>query len=161
VKCWVCSRSARGYGHTDTRYKPGDPNRYISDWVFCSRRCQDAFHRLYGQWKHLKEINPDQEVTVIDPTKQEQAAMRASLRFFGEAASEIGFDKPLGQYSEAEALRVIQAIIAGYQSAMVEYHEGARVSAVGAATREASADPMTQDNPFAGLKDDLPWEDGK
>lgn len=165
MKCWVCSRSARGFGHTDARYKPGEPRRYISDWVFCSRRCQAAFHRLYGQWSRLKEINPDQEVTVIDPTKQEQAAMRASLRFFGEAASEIGFDKPLGAYSETEALQVIEAIITGYTNAMVEHHEATRVSPVGAPASGVQPDPMAantlSDNPFAGLKDDLPWEDGK
>ena len=161
MKCWVCSRSARGYGHSDARHKPGDPRRYISDWVFCSRRCQDAFHRLYGQWTRLKETNPDQEVIVIDPTKQEQAAMRASLRFFGEAASEIGFDKPLGLYSEAEALQVIEAIITGYQNAMVEHHEATKVTPVRTATGEVQPDPMASDNPFAGLKDDLPWEDGK
>ena len=161
MKCWVCSRSARGYGHTDTRYKPGEPRRYISDWVFCSPRCQDAFHRLYGQWTRAKQNDPYQEVCVIDPTQQEQAAMRASLRFFGEAASEIGFEKPLGTYSEAEALQVIEAIITGYTNAMVEHHETARVSPVGTPARDAPPDPMASDNPFAGLKDDLPWEDGK
>ena len=159
MKCWVCSRSARGFGHTDARYKPGEPRRYISDWVFCSSRCQNAFHRLYGQWARLKETDPYQEVMVIDPTQQEQAAMRAALRFFGEAASEIGFEKPLGAYSEAEALQVIEAIITGYTNAMVEHHEAARVSPVGTPASEAPPDPMAPDNPFTGLKDDLPWED--
>lgn len=34
MKCWVCKRQARGYGHTDGRYKSGDPQRYPVDWVF-------------------------------------------------------------------------------------------------------------------------------
>lgn len=95
---------------------------------------------------------------MIDPTKQEQAAMRASLKFFGEAASEIGFDKPLGEYSEAQALQVIEAIITGYSEAMVEHHEATRVPPVAGAKGPVVADPMT-DNPFANMKDDLPWKD--
>ena len=51
MKCWVCTRQARGYGHTDNRHGIGHPARYPIDWVFCSRRCQDAFHALYGNWQ--------------------------------------------------------------------------------------------------------------
>lgn len=153
MKCWVCKRQSRGFGHTDTRHKPGTPARYPADWVFCSRRCQDVFHKLYGRWAQAKQNDPYKEVVMIDPTAQERAAMRASLKFFGEAASEIGFDKPLGAYSEAEALQVIDAIITGYTEAMVEHHEGTRASPAG-----VPRDPMGDDNPFADLKDDLPWE---
>jgi hypothetical protein len=53
MKCWVCKRQARGFGHTDNRHQ-GDPRRYPIDWVFCSRRCQDAFHALYGNWKNAR-----------------------------------------------------------------------------------------------------------
>ena len=45
MKCWVCSRQARGYGHTENRHRVGDPRRYPVDWVFCSQRCQAAFHQ--------------------------------------------------------------------------------------------------------------------
>ena len=48
---------------------------------------------------------------MIDPSDVELAAMRHCLKAFGEAAGEIGFTKPLGDYSEAEALRVIDAIV--------------------------------------------------
>jgi hypothetical protein len=44
--------------------------------------------------------------------------MRQCLKAFGEAAGEIGFDKPLGDYSEAEALQVIDAIVTCYTDAM-------------------------------------------
>ena len=44
---------------------------------------------------------------MVDPTAMESAAMKACLRPFGEAAGEIGFDKPLGHYSEAEALAAL------------------------------------------------------
>ena len=43
MKCWVCKRQARGYGHSDLRHPVGDARRYPIDWVFCSRRCQEAF----------------------------------------------------------------------------------------------------------------------
>ena len=98
MKCWVCKRQARGYGHTDNRHGVGDPRRYPIDWVFCSRRCQDAFHRLYGNWRQAKECRNDKtEVAMIDPSDVELASMRKCLKAFGEAAGEIGFDKPLGE----------------------------------------------------------------
>ena len=50
------------------------------------------------------------EVAMIDPSDVELAAMKKCLRPFGEAAGGIGFDKPLGAYSEAEALRVIDRL---------------------------------------------------
>lgn len=65
-KCWVCSRQARGFGHMDGRFRIADPRRYPLDWVFCSRRCQDAFHRLYGLWA---DTPPSQrEIFMIDPS---------------------------------------------------------------------------------------------
>ena len=77
--------------------------------------------------------------------------MRQCLKAFGEAAGEIGFEKPLGAYSEAEALAVIEAIVTGYTDAMVAHHAAAKVPAVrGAATSVG--------DPFADLADDLPWE---
>jgi hypothetical protein len=112
VKCWVCKRQARGYGHTDNRHGVGDPRRYPIDWVFCSRRCQEGFHALYDNWQRAKEGRIDKsEVAMIDPSDVELAAMRQCLKAFGEAAGEIGFTKPLGDYSEAEALRVIESIV--------------------------------------------------
>lgn len=39
---------------------------------------------------------------------------------------EIGFSKPLGDYSETEALRVIDAIVTRYTEAMVEHHEASK-----------------------------------
>lgn len=55
MKCWVCKRQARGFGHTDNRHGVGNPRRYPIDWVFCSQRCQNAFHALYGNWLRVKE----------------------------------------------------------------------------------------------------------
>ncbi|MBI5920955.1 MAG: hypothetical protein HY847_04805 [Betaproteobacteria bacterium] len=148
-KCWVCNRQARGFGHMDGRFKIADPRRYPLDWVFCSRRCQDAFHKLYGNWVDARQN--DKEVTMTDPSDMEIAAMRQCLKAFGEAAGEIGFDKPLGAYSEAEALQVIEAIVTGYTDAMLVAHEAAKYPPIRGLKETVS-------NPFADLADDLPWE---
>ncbi|WP_062196796.1 DUF6511 domain-containing protein [Caldimonas taiwanensis] len=152
MKCWVCKRQARGYGHLDSRHPVGDARRYPIDWVFCSRRCQQAFHALYGHWLRVQEGRIDKtEVAMIDPSDVELAAMRKCLKAFGEAAESIGFDKPLGAYSEAEALQVIDAIVTGYTEAMVAHHEASKYPPV-----RGLKDPVS--DPFADLEDDLPWE---
>jgi hypothetical protein len=158
VKCWVCKRQARGYGHSDGRFKTIDPRRHVMDWVFCSRCCQDTFHALYGNWLRVKQGYVDKtEVAMIDPSDVELAAMRKCLKAFGEAAGEIGFDKPLGDYAEGEALRVIDAIVTCYTEAMVEHHEASKYPPVRG--MPTTPDPMSPDaNPFADLEDDLPWE---
>ncbi len=158
MKCWVCTRQARGYGHTDNRHGIGHPARYPIDWVFCSRRCQDAFHALYGNWTRVKDgIKNKTEVPMIDPSDIELGAMRKCLKSFGEAAGEIGFDKPLGHYSESEALQVIDAIVTCYTEAMVEHHETTKFPPV----RGMAPTPDPMANPFADLENDLPWIDGK
>ena len=162
MKCWVCKRQARGFGHTDNRHGVGDPRRYPIDWVFCSRRCQNAFHALYGNWLRVKEslINIE-EVAMIDPSDVELASMRKCLKSFGEAADEIGFAKPLGDYSEAEALQVCEAIVTCWTDAMAEHHEASKYPPVRG--MKPTPDPMTPSaaNPFADLEDDLPWEEPK
>ena len=47
-----------------------------------------------------------------NPTEIERTALRMCLKAFGQAAEHIGFDKPLGSYSEAEALQALKS--AGY-----------------------------------------------
>ena len=95
---------------------------------------------------------------MIDATKYEQAAIRSCLKAFGEAAGEIGFTKPLGDYSEAQALQVIEAIVTGYTQAMVAHHEATKFPPVRGLPH--TLDPMVVDsvNPFADMEDDLPWE---
>jgi hypothetical protein len=149
-KCWVCQRQARGFGHLDCRFRIADPRRYPLDWVFCSRRCQDIFHALYGRRLAAEERG---EALMIDASDIERAAMRDCLKAFGAAAETIGFDKPLGAYSEAEAMTVIDAIVTRYTEALTEHHERANTPPLrGAPSAEVVRDP------FADLKDDLPWE---
>lgn len=158
MKCWVCKRQARGFGHTDIRHGVGDPRRYPIDWAFCSQRCQNAFHALYGNWLRVGEGRMDiQEVNMIDPSDVELAAMRKCLKAFGEVASEISFAKPLGDYSEAEALQVIDAIVTCYTDAMVEHHEASKYPPVRG--MKPTPDPLI--SPFADMEDDLPWEEPK
>jgi len=156
VKCWVCTRQARGFGHTDNQHGVGNPRRYPIDWVFCSQRCQNVFHAMYGNWLKAKdEPGKRREVVMIDPSDIEIASMKKCLKAFGEAAGEIGFTKPLGDYSEAEALRVIDAIVTRYTEAMVEHHEATKFPPVRG--MPPTPDPLA--NPFADLEDDLPWLD--
>ena len=91
MKCWICSRQARGYGHADTRHRTGESQRYVLDWVFCSDRCQNAFHTMYGNWVRLKDELVDAKGdTMINMTDIERNAMVRCLKAFGEAAGEIG-----------------------------------------------------------------------
>lgn len=159
MTCLICTRHARGFGHSDNRFKPGQSRRYPMNWVFCSRKCQDAFHARYGQW--LRTDPSKEEVLMIDPTEFERAAMRSCLKFFGEAAGEIGFDKPLGHYSEAEALAVIEAIVTGWTEAMVAHHEQVKISPVRGLTpyeTQATTPAIDPAHPFADLEEDLPWK---
>lgn len=164
MKCWVCSRQARGFGHSDGRFRIADPRRYPMDWAFCSRRCQDTFHKLYGNWTRALAEGVSREAAMVDATPLEQAAMRMCLRFFGEAASAIGFDKPLGAYSEAEALSVIEAIVTAYVDEMSAQHERAKYPPVRMPGATPVHDPIrasetaAPDHAFADLADDLPWE---
>ena len=113
---------------------------------------------LYGNWTRAKEGRVGiGEVAMIDPSDVELAAMRKCLKSFGEAAGEIGFAKPLGDYSEAEAFSVIDAIVTCYTEAMVEHHEATKFPPV----RGMAATPDPMANPFADLEDDLPWEEPK
>jgi hypothetical protein len=121
MKCLICIRQARGFGHADTRFPIGDVHRYPIDWIFCSLRCQQVFHARYDPWANAAKDNT--EAWMIDTTDIEHAAMRACLKAFDEAAALIGFDRPLGGYSEADALAMIDAIVTCYANAMAAYHD--------------------------------------
>jgi hypothetical protein len=132
--------------------------------VFCSRRCQDAFHQLYGSWTWALDQGLPPEAAMVDATPLEKAAMRTCLKFFGEAASAIGFDKPLGAYSEAEAMSVIEAIVTAYVDEMAAQHERSKYPSVRMPGANPVNDPIREsapplsENPFADMVDDLPWE---
>ena len=154
MKCWVCNRQARGFGHTDNRHGVGHPRRYPIDWVFCSKKCQDVFHAMYGNWQRVLDGRADmKEVPMIDPSDIELASIKKCLKAFGESAGEIGFDKPLGEYSEEQALRVIDAIVTCWTDAMLVHHEQTKFPPVRG--MKPTPDPLA--HPFADMEDDLPW----
>jgi hypothetical protein len=168
MKCWICGRQARGFLHTDGRYGVGDVRRYVADWVFCSMRCMHVFHVAYQRWERaLRDAEDPKEFIMVDASDIERAAMRRCLRYFGEAAGEIGYDKPLGAYSEVEALKVIEAIVTAYTEAMVMHHEQTMyppVRGLGKPTRDPFDANLRQAQKSGGtgfedMRDDLPWED--
>ena len=115
MKCWVCARQARGFGHADIRFKVGRAARYPVDWVFCSQRCQRCFHKLYEAGVRLLNRGDARtsvkEDDVIDPSEAEMVAMRRCLKPLGEAANEVGMDRALSTYSQEEALLLILSLI--------------------------------------------------
>ncbi|ASL75256.1 hypothetical protein BC350_02560 [Ralstonia pseudosolanacearum] len=137
------------------RFRVGDPRRHPPDWAFCSRRCQDAFHAMYGAWCETEPPLSEsltREAHMPETTAQQRAAMRRCLRPFGQVAGEIGFDKPLAHYTEEEALRVIEAIVFAYTEAMALDAPRAQATSVGQKRSVGlSADA------FADLEDDIPW----
>jgi len=113
LKCAICYRKAKGYGWFNPRLKPSDPNRYSNKWVFCSRRCQDAFCLLMTKT----------EARMIDPSDMELAAMRACLSPLGEYVGSIGMERPLADYTREEVLTLIDVVVTAYQDQMIEEHE--------------------------------------
>ena len=119
---------------------------------------------MYGSWVRALDNDTPAEALMVDATELELECMRKCLKFFGEAASEIGFDKPLGSYSEAQALSVINAIVTGYVEAMTQAHEKTKYPPVRMTAKpvhdpikDAAAQALST-NPFADMEDDLPWE---
>ena len=103
MKCWVCKRQAWDTATPTTVTVSAIPGAIPSTGCSARSRCQNAFHALYGNWLRARKVaSTSREVAMIDPSDVELAAMRQCLKAFGEAAGEIGFTKPLGDYSEAE-----------------------------------------------------------
>ena len=113
MKCAICYRKAKGYGWFNPRLKPSDPKRYSDDWVFCSRRCQDAFCLLMTKT----------EARMIDPSDMELVAMRSCLSPLGEYVGSIGMQRPLADYTRDEVLTLIDVVVTAYQDQMIEEHE--------------------------------------
>ena len=93
---------------------------------FLQAHWQSLNEAFGSRWKRAPAYTGLRKILQGLDAAELEAALRQCLRFFGEAASEIGFDKPLGQYSEAEALQVIEAIVTAWTEAMVAHHEQAK-----------------------------------
>ena len=113
MKCAVCHRTANGFGWFNPRVPRSDPARYSDSWMFCSRRCQEAFSRLMQKT----------EGCMIDPSDMEIAAMQSCLGPLGEFVGSIGMQRPLADYSRDEVLQLINVVVTKYQGSMLEEHE--------------------------------------
>lgn len=113
MKCAVCYRKAKGFGWFNPRVPRSDPSRHNDKWVFCSRRCQEAFSKLMNKT----------EGQMIDPSDMEIAAMQSCLAPLGEYVGSIGMQRPLADYSRQEVLTLIDVVVSAYQDRMLEEHE--------------------------------------
>ena len=113
MKCAVCHRKAKGFGWFNPRAPRSDPSRYNDKWVFCSRRCQEAFSTLMNKT----------EGQMIDPSDMEIAAMQSCLGPLGEYVGSIGMQRPLADYTRDEVLTLIDVVVTHYQDSMLEEHE--------------------------------------
>ena len=113
MTCAICYRKAKGYGWFNPRTPISELGRFNDKWMFCSRRCQDAFSNLMTK----------PEGQMIDPSDMEIAAMQSCLAPLGEYVSFIGIQRPLADYSRDEVLGLIDVVITNYQERMLEEHE--------------------------------------
>jgi len=116
VNCWACGKPAAGFSHLDLRYTPSDARRYRARWAFCSRRCQDAFHLLYDIRRQRDPAAIEDLVPMTLPLSP--AAQRACLQAVGGIAEHIGFDVPVGRYNRDQALQLVEAVIAAYETCL-------------------------------------------
>ena len=107
--------------------------------------------RLYGQ--RVDAERHGQEVAMIDASDVERAAMQHLPQGLRQAAEAIGFAKPLGGYSEAEALQVIDAIVTVHRRRWSAHHEATKHPPVRGLRGHRSAAIPSLD-----INNDLPWE---
>ena len=102
--CAVCLRGARGFGWFDARYGIGDPRRAQSFRWFCSLVCQDICHRRCG---------------MIDPTRDERAAMEHAVAMAGEHIESLG-RTDLMTWSPEEFAALIEVIVTAFTDRLRE-----------------------------------------
>mgnify|MGYP003988972757 CR=1 FL=1 len=56
---------------------------------------------------------------MVDPTEQELAAIRATVKLVAEIMEEIGWRTQLIDLSETQVLTLIEVAVSGYQDAML------------------------------------------
>ncbi len=109
--CPLCNRITRGFGYSNPRLFLWIRAGAESMRCFCSRNCQEFYAAIKKQYG---------EDCVIDPTPQEIAAIRAAVNPMAEyVGAEIGFDKPLAQYSREQVLALVEVIVTAYHDAIL------------------------------------------
>jgi hypothetical protein len=102
--CAVCRRQARGFGWFDARAKIVDPQRDESRRWLCSLACQNICHRRRG---------------MIDPTRDERAAMEHALAMAGEYIESVG-RTDLMTWSSDEFMTLIEVIATAFTNRLRE-----------------------------------------
>ena len=59
--------------------------------------------------------------TMVDPTPEEQAVLRACLPLLAEAMAEIGWTRRLNELSEAQALTLVEVAVSGFQNGLRDF----------------------------------------
>jgi len=98
VICAVCRRQARGFGWFDAQAKIADPRRDESRRWLCSLTCQNISHRRRG---------------MIDPTRDERAAMAHAVVMAGEYVESLG-RTDLMAWSPGEFDTLIEVIVTAF-----------------------------------------------
>ena len=111
MKCAVCLRDHRGFGYIQPPFRINTPIGRSSYRKFCSMQCQ----RIYSD---LKKRNED--MSVIDPTKNEKAAIQAALAPMGEYVASIGMTRGLDNYIKDEVLTLVEVIVTAYHDKLQE-----------------------------------------
>jgi hypothetical protein len=102
--CTVCRRGTRGFGSFDPRFAVADPRRAASFRWFCSLVCQAICERRLG---------------MIDPTRQERAAMDHAVAMAGEHIESLG-RTDLMTWSPQEFAGLIEVIVTAFTDRLRE-----------------------------------------
>jgi endogenous inhibitor of DNA gyrase (YacG/DUF329 family) len=102
--CAICGREGRGFCWLAPKDGPRTPDGKPLFKCFCSKRCQDI---------HRQRLKAGGGV-MIDPTRNEKAAMEAVLPRLGEYVASIGMDRPLSDYSREEVLQLVDVVLTAY-----------------------------------------------
>ena len=98
--------TGRGFGAADGRHGVGNPGAMPSTGCSARALSERVSRALYGNWLRVRKVARYQtEVAMIDPSDVELAAMRSASRPSARRRARSVSFKPLGDYSETEALR--------------------------------------------------------
>jgi hypothetical protein len=112
VKCWICSRQARGFRQSDVRQSFGTPAAHPLDWVFCSPECASTFHAIYERW--IEASKWGNRVFAPNLRAVEALALEDALRAVREAIPDLDTET---------AARATALAVEAWTAAMRRHHE--------------------------------------
>ncbi|MEM7621150.1 MAG: DUF6511 domain-containing protein [Pseudomonadota bacterium] len=111
MRCAVCLKDSRGFGYIQPPFRINTPMGRSSYRKFCSMRCQS----IYSEIKRNMG-----DISMIDPTKNEKAAMQAALSPMGEYVASIGMTRGLDNYTKDKVLTLVEVIVTAYHDKLQE-----------------------------------------